>query len=313
MAAVEADLVECLFRALLGVLENISEDDNANSLVALTIEDTFDGSEIIPSLSRLMQSIQHSIEEKKHSNDRGRGRPKVEIEEERLRYLVESGFKMADIATMFGCSVSSVERRLQQLSIRLRYYSLMTDADLDFIVAQITQDNPKCGEKSLTGRLKSAGILVQRECIRASLRRVDPTGVVSRFQTILHRRVYNVPSANALWHLDGYHKLIRWKIVIHGAVDGYSRLITYFKASTNNQASTVLSAFQVAVEEYGLPSRVRMDRGGENILVCQYMVEMRGTGRGSAIAGRSVHNQRIERLWRDLFNGCVNFFFNFLY
>ena len=68
---------------------------------------------------------------------------------------------MADIATMFGCSVSSVERRLQQLSIRLRDYSLMTDADLDFIVAQITKDNPKCGEKSLTGRLKSAGILVQ--------------------------------------------------------------------------------------------------------------------------------------------------------
>ena len=72
MAAVEADLVGCLFRALLGVLENISKDDNANSLVeledtfsqiesllmlALTIEDTFDGSEIIPSLSRLMQSI----------------------------------------------------------------------------------------------------------------------------------------------------------------------------------------------------------------------------------------------------------------
>ncbi|KAI5982901.1 hypothetical protein EDC04DRAFT_2616344 [Pisolithus marmoratus] len=26
---------------------------------------------------------------------------------------------------------------------------------------------------------------------------------------------------NALWHMDGHHKLIRWGIVIHGIVDGY--------------------------------------------------------------------------------------------
>ena len=51
-----------------------------------------------------------------------------------------------------------------------------------------------------------------------------------------------------------------------------------------------------------------MDKGGENILVSQYMVEQRGAGRNSAIMGRSVHNQRIERFWRDLFTGCISFF-----
>ena len=87
-----------------------------------------------------------------------------------------------------------------------------------FSVSPVTRCNPKCGEKSVTGRLKSVGNLLQQERVRESLQRVaiDPNGGMSCFATVLHRRVYAVPSPNALWHIDGYHKLIRWKIVIHG-------------------------------------------------------------------------------------------------
>ena len=38
-----------------------------------------------------------------------------------------------------------------------------------------------------------------------------------------------------MWHVDGYHKLIRWRIVVHGEIDGYSRVVGYLKAAVNNK------------------------------------------------------------------------------
>jgi len=112
---------------------------------------------------------------------------------------------------------------------------------------------------------------------------------------------------------DGHHKLVRWRLVIHGGIDGYSWLVVFLHCSDNNMASTVLERFQKAVEMYGLPSRVRTDQGLENIEVAKLMLVQRGCDRGSVLVGASVHNQRIERLWRDLYTAVVQLYKRLFY
>ncbi|PIK52823.1 hypothetical protein BSL78_10256 [Apostichopus japonicus] len=191
----------------------------------------------------------------------------------------------------------------------------LEDTQLDDAVLAVLQQNAMYGEKMVSGALESKGIFMSRERIRQSIRRVDPEGVEKRKKSALSRREYRVAGPNALWHIDGNHKLIRWRFVIHGGINGYSRMPVFLVCSTNNKADTVLKAFLGAVDEFGLPQRVRSDKGGENTLVCKFMLEhpLRGTGRGSFIAGKSVHNQRIERLWRDVYKSCLSGFYHLFY
>ena len=100
---------------------------------------------------------------------------------------------------------------------------------------------------------------------------------------------------------------------MHGCIDGYSRCITYLKCNTNNEGNTVLQLFIEAVEAYHMPLRVRMDHGTENIAVARYILNHHGTTGNHVITGPSVHNQRIERLWRDLNENVTCYHRNLFY
>ena len=89
---------------------------------------------------------------------------------------------------------------------------------------------------------------------------------------------------------------------MHGGIDGFSRMIVFLHCPTNNKADTVYNLFEHALNDFGTPSKIRTDKGGENIRTWEGMTELKGENRVSYVAGSSVHNQRIERLWRDVWN-----------
>ena len=95
---------------------------------------------------------------------------------------------------------------------------------------------------------------------------------------------------------------------MHGGVD----VLLFMSNAVTTTQQLVFQYFTEAVLSYGLPSRVRSDRGGENVNVANFMLQHpeRGPGRGSFITGRSVHNSRIKRLWHDVFQGCLLLFYN---
>ena len=92
-------------------------------------------------------------------------------------------------------------------------------------------------------------------------------------------------------------------------------MILFLHCSNTNEAAVVLHLFREAVDMYGLPSRIRIDKGGENADIAMFLLThpLRGPGRSTVIAGKSVHNQRIERMWRDVFQGVLSFYRELFY
>ena len=71
--------------------------------------------------------------------------------------------------------------------------------------------------------------------------------------------------------------------------------------------------FSNAAFTFGIPDKVRSDRGGENTDVWRYMLHYNNMEPSCIITGSSTHNERIERMWCDVFRCVGQIFYSLLY
>ena len=231
---------------------------------------------------------------------RGKGRPKKEIDRLALEQLLNLNVPIKDIAEQFGVSRPVVYKAIKDFGINYERFSELSESDVQHEVHVIKQDHPNAGEAMVQGHLQSKGIHVQRDKVRKAIHAVDPEGVEQRKRKPIKRRIYQSPFPNYVWHIDGNHKMIRWRLVVHHGIDGFSRMVVFAKCSSNNRATTVHEIFLQAIEKYGRPLKIRTDLGGENVDIWRDMICARGEECKPVLVGKSIHNQRIERHNRAL-------------
>lgn len=106
-------------------------------------------------------------------------------------------------------------------------YSPISDEELEEHLRHFRLEYPRSGYRYFTGYLRSKPrhLRVQRERIRAAIRRVDGVGAILRARDPIIRKSYENPRPNAVWHVDGHLKAAEWGITVHGFIDGHSRKV----------------------------------------------------------------------------------------
>jgi hypothetical protein len=158
-----------------------------------------------------------------------RGRPRKVIEAEFLKeaFNPSRSISINELASVLNVHRNTLRSYIQEYGIQAGH-SELSDENLDQMVQSFREAYPDSGLRYARGYLHKEGFRVQKERISSSLGRVDGIGQTVRQvrRREIRRQAYQVARPNALWHIDGHHKLILWGIVIHGCVDGHSRTVS---------------------------------------------------------------------------------------
>ena len=219
-------------------------------------------------------------------------------------FRVGRNIKVSQAARALNVHRHTVRNYLRSYQIQKQQYSQLSNEELDTLVEEFKRKRPTTGLSYLRGHFLRQGWRVKRDQLLKSISRVDGIRKVLRKNSTMNRRKYVSSRPNAVWHIDGHHKLGPWGFVIHASIDGCDSIVRFctiahqtgcsdpsgfqvtgMNVVGNNLPETVLRGFVDSTKVWGWPSRVRGDRGGENILVATAMILKRGAARGSFMWG----------------------------
>lgn len=110
------------------------------------------------------------------------------------------GYTWQQCADTLMISRTTLWQRAQELGIATQHTTSasINDEQLDAVVRMIYLQSPNNGIVMVWGQLRSLNIFVPRRRVRESLLRVCQIAVQNRSSYTVSRRVYHVPSSNAL-------------------------------------------------------------------------------------------------------------------
>ncbi|KAJ8685200.1 hypothetical protein QAD02_020993 [Eretmocerus hayati] len=234
------------------------------------------------------------------------------------RYTYKEMIRMLKKCSNIQISLRNLKRLLKEMNLKRKS---VIESPVGLLRTAILQEldgqGADIGYRPMWQRLRGEYFLdVKQQTVLEIMRELDPLGIERRSRYRLKRRIYKVLGPNHMWHIDGFDKLKRWGFAIHGCVDGCSRKVIWLEvATTNNDPRVVAYYFLEGICEHEcVPIILRSDRGTENQLVEVIQRVLRNEHADPDaqhycfIKGKSVHNERIEKYWKQLRNSTLGFY-----
>lgn len=157
------------------------------------------------------------------------GPPRKVLSEPILREMFRPGrnINISQAARTLNVHRHTVKRYLQLYQIRKKEHSQLSDEELDVLVGEFKEKRPSTGLSYLQGHLLQRGWRIKRDRLLASISQVDGVQKALRKNSTIKRRKYVSSRPNAVWHMDGYHKLGPWGFIVHLSIDGCDSTVCF--------------------------------------------------------------------------------------